>query len=78
MTEKEYNIEVLCTCYSLERLILQKKKIESAIIPTGCDVIDVVTPEELDLAISAYNEEKYKQVRDNMKKRSQKYKFLST
>lgn len=68
MTEKEYNIEVLCTCYSLNRLSEQRKKVIANKARVGRDVIDVATLDELTIAISTYDEKIYKDVRDDLKK----------
>lgn len=73
MTEKEYNIEVLCTGYSLEDLISQQKKIGSKTLPAGYAVIDVATFEEISMAISSYNDERYRNIRDEMRKECEKY-----
>jgi hypothetical protein len=42
-------------------------------LPTGCAVIDVATLEEISIAISTYNEEKYRLIRDELKKDREKY-----
>lgn len=39
MTEKEYNIEVLCTCYSLKELSMQYEKLNNGIFTNGSDVM---------------------------------------
>ena len=64
--EKKYNIEVLCTCYSLDRLIEQREEVFSGTAQDGPSVIDRATLEELDTAIAAYNDEQYSLIRDDM------------
>ena len=76
MTEQEYNIEVLCTCYSLERLKLQQKKLSEGTISIGSDVIDDAAFEELSKAILCYDEEKYKLIRDEMQRNRKKYRII--
>ncbi len=68
MTEREYNIEVLCTCYSFEELELRLCKLQDGITQNGPDVIDDITIEELNEAIACYFEEKYKRIRNEMLK----------
>lgn len=75
MTE-EYNIEVLCTCYSLSELNMQRRKLYDGTTQNGPDLIDDVTIEELNKAISCYNEEKYKCIREEMLRNRKKYKFI--
>ncbi|MCM1221375.1 MAG: hypothetical protein NC548_43530 [Lachnospiraceae bacterium] len=69
MNEQEYNIEVLCTSYSLERLKMQRQKLLCApVIQKSPDVIDDVTIDVLDKAILCYDEERYKSIRDEMQR----------
>lgn len=68
MTEPEYNIEVLCTCYSLEELHMQRCKLCDGTKHNGPDIIDDITIDVLDKAIACYGEEKYKQIREQMVK----------
>lgn len=73
MTEQEYNIEVLCTCYSLEELHMQRCKLCDGTKHNGPDIIDDVTIDVLDKAIACYGEEKYKQIREQMVKNRIEY-----
>lgn len=67
MTEQEYNMEVLCTCYSLEKLNARRCELcAGAAAHNGPDVIDDVTIDVLNKAIQCYNTEKYKQIREEM------------
>lgn len=75
MTEREYNIEVLCTCYSIEELKLQLCKLQNGIAQNGPDVIDDVTIEELEEAISLYYKKKYKCIRHEMSRNRIKHRI---
>lgn len=68
MTEKEYNIEVLCISYSLDELISQQSKMQSSTNKTGDTVLLNATLEELEIAIATYDNPKYKYIRDDIEK----------
>lgn len=76
MTEKEYNIEVLCTCYSLKELSMQYEKLNNGIFTNGSDVIDDVSIDLLQEAIFHYNDKKYRNIRDEMKKNKIQYNII--
>lgn len=76
MTEKEYNIEVLCTCYSLKELSMQYEKLNNGIFTNGSDVIDDVSIDLLQEAILHYNDKKYRNIRDEMKKNKIQYNII--
>ncbi len=64
MAEQEYIIE-LCTSYSREELIKQRKKIEEGTAEDDPVVIDATT-DELDRAIADYDKEEYKCIREEI------------
>ena len=66
MTEREYKIEVLCTCYSLETLKEQLEKLRAGIAQNGPGIINDVDIMELDEAISSYDEERYRLIREEL------------
>lgn len=68
MTEKEYNIEVLCISYSLDELISQQSKKQSATNEIGDTVLLNATLEELEIAIATYDNPEYKYIRDDIEK----------
>ena len=76
MTEKEYNIEGLCTCYSLKELSMQYEKLNNGIFTNGSDVIDDVSIDLLQEAILHYNDKKYRNIRDEMKKNKIQYNII--
>lgn len=73
MTELEYSIEVLCTGYSLEELKRQRCELCESVSQNGFDLIDDVSIEVLNKAISCYNKEKYAHIRDEMQRNRVKY-----
>ncbi len=73
MTEKEYNIEVF---YSLKELSMQYEKLNNGIFTNGSDVIDDVSIDLLQEAIFHYNDKKYRNIRDEMKKNKIQYNII--
>lgn len=76
MTEQEYILEVLCTCYSLEELNLRYRKLCNDNVhnsSSSSDVIDNSSIDQLDEAIRCYNEEKYTNIRNEMIRNKMKY-----
>ena len=74
MNELEYNIEVLCTCYSLEELEKQCKRLCDGISDKGSnDLINNVSIEVLNQAISCYDKEEYVHIRREMKENRVKH-----
>lgn len=68
--DREVDVELLCTGYSLERLILQRGKVRAGTAQGRqmiSEVIDTASLAELDEAIDAYDEEKYSIVRQNQR-----------
>lgn len=68
MTEQEYTIETLCTCYSLKRLNDQLYKLYNGIKQDGPDIIDDAPINILEKAISCYNDKEYQTVREQIAK----------
>lgn len=76
MTEQEYILEVLCTCYPIEELNLRYRKLCNDNVhnnPNSSDVIDNVSIDLLNEAIRCYNEEKYINIRNQMLRDKIKY-----
>lgn len=74
----QQNIELLCSCYSLEDLIMQREKLCGEY--ENRFVIDKVSLIELDEAIATYNHEEYSIVRkellaDQIKLRERRKKY---
>lgn len=72
MTKHEHNIETLCTCYTLDYLVIQAEKLRNGekMETIGGEIgISEVTPnitiEEMDEAIAHYNDEEYRKYRDD-------------
>ncbi len=72
MAEQEYIIG-LCTSYSREELIKQRKKIDEGTAEAGLDMIDAATADELDRAIADYENEEYRCIREKMYEDWKKY-----
>ena len=68
MTEKEYNIEVLCISYSLDELISQQSKKQSSTNEIGDTVLLNATLEELEIDIATYYNPEYNYIRDDIEK----------
>lgn len=68
MTEREYTIETLCICYSMEELNAQLRKLHNGAKHDGPDIIDGAPVDILEKAISSYNDEKYNDIREQIKK----------
>lgn len=69
MTEQEYILEVLCTCYPIEELNLRYRKLCNDNVhnnSNSSDVIDNVSIALLNEAIRCYNKEKYIDIRNEM------------
>lgn len=71
-SDREYDLNTLCTCYSLDRLIGRRNDIYAgnAEKPKG-ETDGIIYTAEVNLleeAINSYNEEKYKRIRSKMKK----------
>lgn len=74
MNELEYNIEVLCTCYSLKELEKQCKRECDGISDIGSnDLINNVSIEILKQATSCYDKEEYVHIRREMKENRVKH-----
>lgn len=76
MTEQEYTLEVLCTCYPIEELNLRYRKLCNDSVhnnSNSSDVIDNVSIALLSEAIRCYNEEKYIDIRNEMLRDKIKY-----
>lgn len=74
MSEKEYNVYVLCINYSLEDILSQlaKKQASPDLCSAESDAIYSATVEELSLAIECYHLEKYAKIRDDLKRTKQR------
>lgn len=69
--DHKFNVTVLCTGYSKETLKLQLKKKIDGIAENGPDMLDnkfwnSISLFELQEAISYYDEEQYRQIRDEV------------
>ena len=78
MTEQEYNLEVICTCYSFEDLNLQYRKLCNGNVnihnnQNSSEIIDNVSMELLDEAMRCYNTGKYVNIRNEMSRDQIKY-----
>lgn len=76
--DHKFNVEMLCTGYSKETLKLQLKKKIDGIAENGPDMIDnkfwnSISQFELQEAISHYDEEQYRRIRDEIVKDKGKY-----
>lgn len=65
MTEHEYDIDVLCVCYAKETLKQQLKKKDDGAVENYSDMLEATfwsetSSDELEEAISCYDEEQYK------------------
>lgn len=72
MTKHEHNIETLCTCYTLDYLVMQAEKLRSGEMMETIggeigisEVVPNVTIEDMDEAIAHYNDEEYRKYRDD-------------
>lgn len=68
----EYNIEILCTCYTLDYLVMQVEALKNGTALKQIDgkieifeVLPDLTLEELNEAISRYHNEKYRLYRED-------------
>lgn len=74
MSEHEYTIEVLCTNYSMKRLKSKLVEVLNGISRQSIDILDNVSPEILNEAISRYNEEKFFEIRQELEEDIQRFK----
>lgn len=70
---KTKNVETLCTCYTLDYLVMQAEKFRNGekMETTGGEiciskVVPDVTIKDMDEAIAHYNDEEYKKYRDDV------------
>lgn len=64
--DHEYEIEVLCTCYSLETLTQQLTKRYNRVEENSSDILYGASVEKINEAISRYDEEQFKSIREQM------------
>lgn len=68
MSEKDYNVETLCICYTLTQLKNRLKQVISGPPVKGHTVLDGATEEELKESIRFYEKERFRLIRESMKR----------
>lgn len=70
--KNKYYIEILCTCYTLDYLIMHAEALKSGVVLEQIggeigifELLPYLTLEELNEAISCYEDEKYKTIREH-------------